>query len=268
MKKNLVFAAVMAFTLGTFITGCGATESVSVEDRTQLVVGFDAEYPPYGFIDTDGSYTGFDLEMAQLVCESLGWEYIAKPIDWNSKDLELNSGTIDCIWNGFSMTPARMDQYAWSNPYADNAQVIVVASDSGITSLDDLAGINVLTQTASAADEALGTDELSDWVKSFASLTKVADYNSAFMRLESSKEPIAVAVDVGVAYYQVGLRTAGAFTILEESFSSEPYAIGFRSEDTELRDIINAEYLKLVESGIYEDLATKYGIDSAMLTLL
>lgn len=267
MKKNLLVSGALALLCGTLLVGCGAQENVSVEDRTKLVVGFDAEYPPYGYIDTDGSYVGFDLEMAELICAELGWEYVAYPIDWSAKDSQLNSGNIDCIWNGFSMTPTRMEQYAWSIPYVDNAQVVVVRGDSGITSLDELAGLNVVTQLSSAADEALSGDGLAEWVSTFASFKRDPDYNTAFNNLKAYAAD-AVCMDIGAAYYQVSQQEPGAFTILEESFSSETYGIGFRLSDTELRDTINTEYQKLVDSGVYEELAIKYGIDTAMLTLL
>ena len=107
-------------------------------DRTQLIVGFDAEYPPYGYMDENGEYVGFDLDLAQEVCDRNGWELVKQPIDWDAKDMELNAGSIDCIWNGFTMT-GREDDYTFSEPYVDNSIVVVVAADSDIQSLEDLA---------------------------------------------------------------------------------------------------------------------------------
>lgn len=265
MKRTLLLGAILATSL-TLLTGCNSQDVASVEDRNTLIVGFDAEYPPYGYMGEDGQYTGFDLEMAKLVCESLGWEYIAKPIAWASKDMELSSGTIDCIWNGFSLTPARKDQYAWSTPYVNNQQVIVVPTESGITSLDELTGLNVVVQASSASDEAFKSDALQDWVATFGSLVEDPDYNTSFMKLDSGAAD-AVGVDIGVAQYQLANREEGLYTILSEAFYEEPYAIGFRLEDEELRDLINEEYMKLVESGVYEELANEFGIDSAMLCL-
>ena len=139
MKKKAV-AVVM-----TAVMALGMVSAVSVqagiEDKT-LIVGFDAEYPPYGYMDENGEYTGFDLELAQAVCDLEGWTLDKKPINWDSKDMELNSGSIDCIWNGFTMN-GREDDYTFSVPYVDNSQVIVVAEDSGIEKLTDLAGKTV-----------------------------------------------------------------------------------------------------------------------------
>ena len=126
--------------------------------RTTFTVGFDAEYPPYGYMDDDGEYTGFDLELAQAVCDKEGWELVKKPINWDSKDMELNSGSIDCIWNGFTMN-GREDDYTFSVPYVDNSQVIVVAEDSGIEQLSDLAGKTVGVQAASAALDLLQSED-------------------------------------------------------------------------------------------------------------
>ena len=137
MKKRTV-AVVMAaaMTIGMMVTGVSV--QAGVEDKT-LIVGFDAEYPPYGYMDDDGEYTGFDLELAQAVCDLEGWELEKKPINWDSKDMELNSGTIDCIWNGFTMN-GREDDYTFSDPYVDNSQVIVIPEDSDIADLAGLAG--------------------------------------------------------------------------------------------------------------------------------
>lgn len=154
MKKS-VFCTMTAVALTASMmigTVCMAGE------RTSLTVGFDAEYPPYGYMDDNGEYTGFDLELAQAVCEMEGWELVKKPINWDSKDMELNSGAIDCIWNGFTMN-GREDDYTFSVPYVDNSQVIVVAEDAGIDDLEGLAGKIVGVQAASAAEELLNSEE-------------------------------------------------------------------------------------------------------------
>ena len=123
-----------------------------------MIVGFDASFPPYGYKDDSGEYVGFDLDLAQEVCDRNNWKLVKQPIDWDSKDAELNSGTIDCIWNGFTMN-GREDDYTFSEPYVDNSQVIVVADDSGIEKLTDLAGKTVGVQAASAALDLLQSEE-------------------------------------------------------------------------------------------------------------
>ena len=110
---------------------------------SEFTVGFDAEFPPYGYKDDNGEYVGFDLDLAQEVCNRNGWTLVKQPIDWDSKDMELNSGTISCIWNGFTID-GRENEYTWSSAYIDNSQVVVVKSSSSIEKLDDLKGKVVL----------------------------------------------------------------------------------------------------------------------------
>ena len=119
-----------------------------------FTVGFDQDFPPMGFVGDDGEYTGFDLELAKETADRLGLEFVPQPIAWDAKDMELNSGTIDCIWNGFTMN-GREDDYTWSKPYMDNSQVFVVSADSGISTLGDLAGKIVEVQADSSAEAAL-----------------------------------------------------------------------------------------------------------------
>ena len=226
----------------------------------------DAEYPPYGYMDENGEYTGFDLELAQAVCDLEGWELEKKPINWDSKDMELNSGSIDCIWNGFTMN-GREDEYTFSVPYVDNSQVIVVAEDSGIEKLTDLAGKTVGVQAASAALDVLKSEEeggqkaLSD---TFGSLNEFADYNTAFTELQAGALD-ALAIDVGVAKYQIKSRGEG-FVMLDESLNTEQYAIGFKKGNDELCEIVNADLQKLADDGTVQELAEKYEI-ADMVTL-
>lgn len=190
----------------------GAEFVPDVDGRTTLTLGFDAEYPPYGYKDeATGEYVGYDLDLAAEVCARLGWELIPQPIDWDSKDMELNAGNIDLIWNGMTMT-GRESEYTWIGPYVDNSIVFVVADGSGISSKADLAGKNVITQSGSSALTALtddpgdgSNDENLALAKTFAKLEQIADYNTAFMNLESGVVD-AVAVDIGVANYQLEAR--------------------------------------------------------------
>lgn len=261
MKKRMLaitMAAVMA-------AGMVSAVGVQAEERDSLVVGFDAEYPPFGYMDDNGEYVGFDLELAQLVCDNLGWELVKQPINWDSKDMELNSGNIDCIWNGFTIN-GREDDYTWSDAYINNAQVMVVAADSGIETLADLAGKNVVVQAASAALDALNSEDNAEMTASFASLTENPDYNTAFMNIDSGAAD-AVAVDIGVAVYQLAQREEGQYMILEEAIQSEQYGIGFKLGNDELKDIVWAEVLKLNEEGKVLETAEKYGIDTAMLCI-
>ncbi|MCU6748623.1 MULTISPECIES: amino acid ABC transporter substrate-binding protein [Lachnospiraceae] len=278
MKKKMAFVLAAALTVSLAAAGCGGTTDdkadkkedkktessadSSANDDDTFVVGFDAEYPPYGYMDDNGEYTGFDLELAQAVCDMEGWKLEKKPINWDSKDMELNSGSIDCIWNGFTMN-GREDDYTFSVPYVDNSQVIVVAEDSGIESLEDLAGKQVGVQAASAALDVLNGDqkELAD---TFASLNEFADYNTAFTELQA-RALEALAIDIGVAKYQINSRGEG-YKILDETLNKEQYAIGFKKGNEELCEKVNADLQKLANDGTVAELAEKYEI-ADMVTL-
>ena len=289
MKKKVLSLLLVSVMASAALTGCGgdkksetqqasedaaaAEEEATEEDAEAedtasdgktFTVGFDAEYPPYGYMDDNGEYTGFDLELAQAVCDLEGWELVKKPIDWASKDMELNSGSIDCIWNGFTMN-GREDDYTFSVPYVDNSQVIVVADGSGIEALEDLAGKTVGVQAASAALDVLQSEDgqkaLAD---TFGSLNEFADYNTAFTELKAGALD-ALAIDIGVAKYQLNSRGEG-FQILEETLNTEQYAIGFRKGDQELCDTVNADLQKLANDGTVAELAEKYEI-ADMVTL-
>lgn len=192
-------------------------------------------------MDENGEYTGFDLELAEAVCKLEGWELVKKPLNWDSKDMELNSGSIDCIWNGFTMN-GREEDYTFSTPYVDNSQVIVVAEKSGIDTLEDLAGKTVGVQAASAALDLLQSEEEGGQKKladTFGALNEFADYNTAFTELQAGALD-ALAIDVGVANYQIKSRGEG-YKILDETLNTEQYAIGFKKGNQELCDVVNAE---------------------------
>ena len=261
MKKYLALVLCVLMAL-TMFAGCGdASEETSASaapaERTTFTVGFDAEYPPFGYMDDDGSYTGFDLELAQAVCDMEGWEFVATPIDWDAKDMELNSGSIDCIWNGFTIN-GREDDYTWSVPYCDNSQVVVVKEGSDIKALADLAGKTVGVQSASAAESVLtDAEQQKELGDTFGAMNDFKDYNTAFAELEAGAID-ALAVDIGVANYQLSSREG--FVILDESLNSEQYGVGFKLGNEELRDIINADLDALYADGTVTELAEKYDI--------
>ena len=274
MKKKIgfilaitVIALVMLGTVSAgwfdFLGGGDDTQNVTNDDNT-FIVGFDAEFPPYGYKDESGNYTGFDLELAQEVCKRNNWTFEPHPINWDAKDAELDSGSIDCIWNGFTITEDRQDQYTWSNPYFDNKQVFVVRSDSGINSAEDLAGKTVEVQKDSSALEALENDNktLTD---TFGTLNQVEDYNSAFMSLEAGSCD-AIAMDIGVAEYEIKNKNAtDTYTILNDTITSEQYGIGFKKGNDALRDQVQTTLDEMFKDGTVEKIAQKYGISSDAL---
>ena len=227
------------------------TTAAGTEGGT-LIVGFDQDFPPMGFLGDNGEYTGFDLELAQEVAKRLGLEYQAQPIAWDAKDMELESGNIDCIWNGFTMT-GREDDYTWTKPYMANTQVFVVRNDSGIEGKDGLAGKVVECQADSSAEAALKEDP--DLTSTFGQLLTTADYN-AFMDLEQGSVD-AIAMDVIVAGYQIKQRNAD-FTILDDSLSAEEYGVGFKKGNTELRDKVQATLEDMAKDGTMKEISEKW----------
>lgn len=255
LKKKLFSGLLVLGLVAAAFTGCGKKDDAA----KTFTVGFDAEYPPYGYMDDNGDYTGFDLELAEEVCKLKGWTLKKQPIAWDSKDNELNSGSIDCIWNGFTMN-GREDAYEWSVPYVDNSQVIVVKESAGITKFENLAGKKVGVQAASAALDVLSDEEgqkaLAD---TFSALQEFGDYNTAFAELEAGSID-ALAMDIGVAQYQIESR-GGGYIILDEHLNAEQYGVGFKLGNTELRDEINEALKELKANGKFDELAKKYGLE-------
>ena len=262
LKRIITAILMMALLLGPLVSV--PVKAEENEDNT-FVVGFDAEFPPYGYKNDDGEYVGFDLDLAQEVCDRNGWTLKKQPIEWNSKDMELNSGSISCIWNGFTMN-GREDDYTWTKPYVDNSQVVVVRKDSGITQLTDLADKVVAVQADSSALAALTGEDASEENKtlcaSFKDLQQVGDYNSAFMNLESGAVD-AICMDIGVANYEIESR-GDKFMMLEDRLSSEEYGIGFKKGNTELRDKVQATLLDMLADGTFEEIAKKWGLEESI----
>lgn len=237
-----------------------ADETVELEEEADtpasgdtFTVGFDQDFPPMGFVGEDGEFTGFDLELAAEVAKRLGKEIVYQPIAWDSKDMELESGTIDCIWNGFTMN-GREDSYTWSEPYMKNNQVFVVKADAGISTTADLAGKVVDVQIDSSAEAALNDNQ--ELAGTFGQLVTVADYNTAFMDLQSGSVD-AIAMDDVVASYQIEQRQAD-FVVLEETLAAEEYGIGFKKGNEALRDQVQGALEEMAADGTLAEISEKW----------
>ncbi len=251
MKK--ILAVILASVMTLSLCACS---NAKTGDKKTFTVGFDAEFPPYGYMDEAGNYVGFDLDLAQEVCNRRGWELVKQPIDWDAKDMELSSGSIDCIWNGFTIN-GREDDYTFSVPYVDNSQVYVVKSGSDIKTEADLAGKIVGVQADSSALAALEDEEgKADVAATFADLVQFADYNTGFMNLESGAIDV-LAMDIGVANYEIAGRNGG-YEILADQLATEQYGIGFLKGNTELRDQVEATLLEMAADGTVNKIAEKY----------
>ena len=218
-----------------------------------FTVGFDQEFPPMGFVGDDGEYTGFDLEVAKEVAERLGLEFVPQPVDWAAKDMELESGNIDCIWNGFTMT-GREDDYTWSEAYMANQQVFVVTAESGIKTLADLAGKVVEVQAESSAEAALKDDP--DLTGTFGTLQTTPDYNTAFMDLQMGAVD-AIAMDEVVARFQIEQRQVD-FIVLDETLAAENYAVGFKKGNDTLKNQLQEQLEALAADGTLAKISEKW----------
>ncbi len=259
MRKLPIFLLAILMVFAS-MAGCsgksGGDKAASASDAEPVTftVGFDAEFPPFGFVAEDGSYDGFDLALAKEVCNRLGWTFKAQPINWDAKDTELQSGNIDCIWNGFTKSKDRLDKYTWTDAYYDNSIVAVVKADSGIKTLADLAGKNVMVQADSSGLSALEDNE--ELAKTFGQLLECSDYNSAFMELDQGTVD-AVVADVGVAKYNMASKS-GSYAILDEPISSEVYAIGFLLGNEEMANKVWDKVLEIAKDGTMAKIADNY----------
>ena len=275
MNRRQFLAAFGTLAASAVLAGCGAPKaatgdastgaasgSASGDDKSasatkKLIVGFDSAYPPYGYVGDDGSYTGFDLELAQEAAKRNSWEVQLEPIDWDAKDTLMSSGAINCIWNGFTIE-GRENDYTFSEPYMLNAQVVVVKKGSGITDLSGLSGKAVITQTDSAAYDVLAGDDAAQAAvaATFASLETIGDYNTAFMQLESGAVD-AVACDLSIAAYQLAAKP-DAYEQLSEQLSSEHYAVGFKKGDDATASAVTDALKAMDKDGFVKDLCDKY----------
>lgn len=259
--KIQVFLLVLFMLCGIAIPGQVQAAKEGNNDKT-LVVGFDAEFPPYGYKDKSGEYVGFDLDLAEEVCKRRGWTLRKQPISWDSKDMELESDSIDCIWNGFTMN-GREKEYSWSDPYIDNSQVVLVNKNSDIQKLTDLKGKIVVVQSDSSALAALSgkdaEEKNKELAKSFGQLQQVGDYNSAIMNLESGAVD-AICIDMGIAKYQLS-KHSDSLRMLEEKISTEQYAIGFKRT---IRDDIQDTLDEMAADGTIQKIAQKYNLEDSL----
>ena len=275
MKKGKVwrkgFKYFLLFSLlGSLLVACSGASSAKTDTASQaqsggtgeesktgktFTVGFDQEFPPMGFVDQDGSYTGYDLALAKEVAKRLNFTFVPKPINWDAKDLELNSGNIDCIWNGFTMED-REDKYTFVGPYMANRQVFVVAESSKIKNLSDLKGKTVEVQKDSSGLNALNREENKAMKDGFASLVEVGDYQTAMMDLESGACD-AICMDSVVAKYQIK-SSKKPFAILKDSLSEEKYGIGFKKGNTELADQVYKTLMAMKEDGTVDQITEKW----------
>lgn len=258
MKKILVLAFV-ALTVGSVLFAAGVAEQSDdslqkVLDKKEFILGLDDSFPPMGFRDENNEIVGFDIDVAKEVCARLGVQLVCQPIDWNAKEQELNTGNIDCIWNGFTITEERKQKIAFTEPYVDNAQVVVVKASSPVRTLADLSGKKIGLQAGSSAAQAV--DDTPDFKKSLKEIVEFKDNLTALMDLEIGGVD-GVVLDLLVANDNIN-RSGKDFRILDESLSKEEYGVGFRKNDLKLRDAVQEQLVAMAQDGTLADIAVKW----------
>jgi len=258
--KKLIAGMLLVMMVAAVFTGCKKEESTGednslqkVKDAGKLVLGLDDSFPPMGFRNEDNKIVGFDIDVATEVCKRMGVELELQPIDWNAKEMELNSGNIDCIWNGMSIDASRQEKMNLSEPYLRNEMIFVVAADSGIETFADLADKAVAVQNGSTAQTILENSDVYDTLKE---ATSFDDNVTAFLTLEAGGCQ-AVFLDSVVAEYYI-TENDKDFVILEENLQEEEYAIGFRKADQKLRDEVQKILSEMKKDGTLGEISAKW----------
>ena len=261
MMKKLLCAAVS----GMMLMGVGcAGETASntsgednslknVQDAGKLVLGLDATFKPMGFTDENDQIVGFDIDVAEEVCSRMGVELELYSVNWDTKEQDLNAGTIDCIWNGLSVSEERKQMMLMSEPYMNNEMVFVVNGKSDITALSDLSDAKIGVQNGSTALEILNASEV---VANGAVPVELATNVEALQQLELDMVD-AVFLDSVVANYEI-VSTGKDYKVLEEGLSSEEYAIGFRLGDQALCDEVTKTLKEMVADGKLAEISTEW----------
>ena len=267
MKKifSIMLVCLMAASLA-FASGkkdSGVSNSLeALKARGVFVLGLDDAFPPLGFRDDANNIVGYDIDLAAEVCKRLGVELKCQPIDWAAKEQELNTGNIDCIWNGFTMTPEREAALSFTKPYLDNAQVVIVRSDAGIASLADLAGKKIGLQAGSSAADAVEANP--NFKATLDEVVEFKDNLTALMDLEIGGVD-GVVMDMVVGNYSI-MTTGKNFVALSENLSSEKYGIGFRKKDVKLRDEVQKILEEMAADGTVAAISAKwFGSDISVI---
>lgn len=249
-KRNLLCVSLVSLML----FGCG---NANQKSENAFVVGLDDTFAPMGFKDDSGEIVGFDVELAKEVAARIDMDVTFQNIDWDLKESELNNGSIDCIWNGYSITEPRKQQVLFSDAYLDNKQIIITLKDSDIKTKADLNGKVVAVQKNSSAYEAVSQDEA--FVESLdgGKLVQFDTNNDCFMDLEAGRCD-AIVVDETLARYYMKQQANDIYKVLDEDFGKEEYAIGFRKDDQDFRNQVNDALNEMKQDGTFDEIKDRW----------
>lgn len=231
-----------------------ATSLADIQAKGMLVIGLDDTFAPMGFRDTDNTLVGFDIDLARAVCEKLGVEAEFQPIDWNAKEMELNTGNIDCIWNGMSATPERQESMSLSQNYLNNKMIVMTNPGVTIASKEDMANFNIGIQGGSAALEAVKASEVWDAIAD--KVVEYPTYDEIIMDMNAGRIDCVVIDEVFGNYKNAQMDNV--FGTADFDFGDDLYAIGFRKSDTELTDAVNTALNELIAEGTAAEISTQW----------
>lgn len=265
LLKKVLGLSVAAFMMLTSV-GCGSgsddkESSYSAEsdnslqkvlDSGKFILGLDATFKPMGYTDENDEIVGFDIDVAEEVCSRMGVELVKQPINWDTKEQDLNVGKIDCIWNGMSVNPGRAEEMNLSEPYMKNSMIFVVGASSEAKSMEDLKGKTIAVQNGSTAQEILESCDIAGDITVQAMATNVEALQQLDLEIVD-----AVFLDSVVANYEI--QTSGKdYVVLPDGLEEEEYAIGFRKNDQKLRDEVQKILSEMKADGKLGEISTKW----------
>ena len=262
IKKILTVALAGAISI-SMLAGCGAEKTQEVKEDNSLTkvqeqgyftLGLDADFAPMGFTEDDGTIVGFDIDLANAVAEKMGVKVEVKPIDWDSKAMELSTGKIDVIWNGFSITDERRQEVLFSNPYLSTKQSVIVKAGSDIKTKADLAGKKIALQDSSTSEDALKGDAATYESIGDENISRFKENSQVLMEVESGRADAAVIDEIFVRYYLQKENMLDKFVVLEEGFDEEDYGVGGRLGDYALMEAINKALDECKAEGITSEI--------------
>ncbi len=263
MKKMTTLLLAASTVLGLVIAPATSAFAQEIDREEELTIGFDNTFAPFGFTNPEGENVGFDLDVAAEVFGRMEVEYEFQPIDWAMKETELNSGQIDAIWNGYSVTPEREEVVLFSSPYVQNRQVIIVKDESEVETKADLAGKIIATQEQSASLEAIMKEE--DFASSIDGGVPVTypTFVEVFADLDNGRVEAIVVDELMALYFLEQRGDADQYRVLEENFGTEDYAVGFRQSDEAFVNDFNEVLAEVIEDGTFAEIQGKWfaGID-------
>ena len=268
MKKRKGILGLLALVGMAVMSLAGCTQLASnptvdnwdkYQQQKSITVGFDNTFVPMGFEEKNGNYAGFDIELAKYVSKKLGITVHFQPIDWDMKETELQNGTIDAIWNGYSATDERREKVAFTIPYMQNTQILVVKKTSGIHSVEDMTGKVLGAQNGSSGmlDFEEHPEVLKNRIKG-GDADQYQSVNEAIIDLKNDRIDALLIDRVYADYYLTTEGIADEYDTIPSGFESESFAVGVRPADKKLLEALNQAFKELYQEGIFQQISQKW----------